>query len=267
VALLAALLGWSLVLPAASASADVDKSNVHALTAATAPLAPGQSAWVAVVWTADRTVTDWSTTVTAPAGVTVSYPTTRGGSDTSLYGSAVLVGDTRDFTAFKLAVPYSQRLSFPVTVTSTYRLCGDNGQCKDQGQGNDDRPSSTTATVIVPVLPAVGAPFTQQTTTVAVAAGSSTFQQISFTGGQTDLADFTVRVGTLPAGLQIAFPGDRAATTLNGGRTLVGRSTDHVGIRFVTTGLKAGTYVVPLLISYTAALPVTAAGTVTLVLS
>lgn len=266
-ALLGPFLGWSLFLPAAAANAGPDKSNVRAVTQMTAPLAPGESAWVAVVWAADETVTNWSTTVTAPAGVTVSYPATRGGTDTSLYGAATLVGQTVDFTAFRLAVPYGQRTTFTVTVTSTYKPCGDNGQCKNQGQGNDDRTATTTATVTVPVVPAVGPPFTQDTTRIAIAAGSSDFQRIAFTGGQTDLAAFTVQVGALPAGLQIAYPGDRTASTLNGGSTLVGSSTDHVGIRFVATSLPVGTYAVPLVISFTAAVPVTTTGAVTLVVS
>ena len=265
--LLGAVLGSALLLPTATANADQDKSNVRAVTTSTAALAPGESAWVAVSWAADQTVHDWSTTVTAPAGVAVTYPTTRGGADTSLYGSATLVGATTDFTAFKLAVPYAQRTSFPVTVTSTYTRCGDNGQCKDQGQGNDGRTGSVTATVTVPVVPAAGPPFTQDTTQVSIAAGSDSFQQIGFTGGQTDLADFAVRVGALPAGLEVAYPGNRTATTPAGGSSLLGRRTDQVGLRFVATGLLPGTYTVPLSITYTAAQPTTTAGTVTLVVS
>lgn len=265
--LLSSLLVWSLLVPTAPASAAVDKSGVRAVTSETAPLAPGESAWLAVVWTADQTVTDWSTTVSAPAGVAVTYPTTRGGQDTSLYGSATLVGTTSDFTAFKLAVPYGQIDSFPVTVTSTYTLCGDSGQCKNQGLGNDDRTGMTTVTVRVPVQPAVGAPFTQETTSIGIASDSSTFQQVAFTGGQTDLAAFTVQVGGLPAGLEVAYPGDGSGSTPNGGSSLRGRNTDHVGLRFVATGLPPGTYTVPLTISYTAALPITTAGTVTLVVS
>lgn len=266
-ALLSGVLGWALVLPGAIASADADKSNVRAVTTSTAALASGQSAWVAVRWTADQTVGDWSTTVTAPAGVAVSYPTTRGGGDTSLYGSATLVGSTTDFTAFKLAVPYAQRASFPVVLTSTYTRCGDNGQCKDQGIGNDGRTGTTTVTVTVPVVAATGAPFTQDTTTATVAAGSSSFQAIAFTGGQTDLSGFTVRAGALPAGLRVAYPGDGSASSPDGGSSLASRGKDHVSLRFDATGLAPGRYVVPLTISYTAAAPVTAAGTVTLVVS
>ena len=265
--LLGALLGATVLLPAATAHADQDKSNVRAVTTTTAALASGESAWVAVSWTADRTVHDWSTTVTAPAGVGVSYPTTRGGADTSLYGSATLVGATTDFTAFKLAVPHQQRASFAVTVTSTYSRCGDNGQCKDQGIGNDGRTGSVTVTVTVPVGPAVGPPFTQDTTRVSVAAGSDSFQQLSFTGGQADLADFRVQVGALPAGLEVAYPGGRTATSPAGGTSLLGRRTDQVGLRLVATGLKPGTYTVPLTISWTAAQPTTANGTVTLVVN
>jgi hypothetical protein len=160
-----------------------------------------------------------------------------------LYGSATLVGSTTDFTAFQLAVPYSQRTSFTVTVTSTYTGCSDLVQCIDQWWhkenrswwwGSGIRPSTTTATVTVPVLPAVGARFSQKTTEVA--AGSSSFQQIAFTGGQTELAGFTVRVGALPVG----YPGNGSASTLNAGSSLLGRSTDYVGVRFEATGLPPG---------------------------
>jgi hypothetical protein len=264
-ALIGPLLAWSFVVPGAIAAADQDHSGVRAVTTSTAALAAGGSGWVAVVWAADRTVQDWSTTVTAPPGVGVSYPTTRGGADTSLYGSATLVGGTTDFTAFRLAVPYTQRTGFPVTVTSTYTRCGDNGQCKDQGLGNDGRTGTTTATVTVPVVPATGPPFTQDTTELSVVAGSSSFQQIAFTGGQADLADFTVRLGALPAGLEVAYPGDRSATTPAGGSSLAGRHTDRVGLRLVATGLPPGRYTVPLTISYTAAQPTSTPGTVTLV--
>lgn len=115
--------------------------------------------------------------------------------------------------------------------------------------------------------PAVGAPFLQQTTQVAVEAGSSTFQEIAFTGGQSDLARFTVRVGALPAGLEVAYPGDGSASGLAGGPSLLGRTTDHVAIRFAATDLPPGRYTVPLTISYTAAAPVTTTGAVTLVVS
>jgi hypothetical protein len=262
----AVLLGT--VLVPAPAGADVDKTGVHAVTTQTAPVVPGQSAWLSTVWAADQTVTNWSTTVVAPAGVTVSYPTTRGGSDTSLYGSATLVGNTQDFTAFKLAVPYTRTTAFQVTLVSTYTsTCGDNGQCKDQGAGNDGkaRDFSTSATVSVPVQPAVGPAFTQNTTTLEAAPGSNAFQQLSFTAGQADLADFTVRAGALPAGLTVGYPGDAPVSRPTAGRSLLGRSTDTVAVRFDVTGLAPGSYRVPLVIGYTGAAPTTAAGTVTLV--
>ena len=264
--LAAALLGP--VLTPSVAGADVDKTGVRAVTSQTAAVVPGQSAWLSVVWTGDQTVTNWSTTVTAPAGVTVTYPTTRGGSDTSLYGSDTLVGSTQDFTAFKLRVPYAQTMSFPITLHSTYTsTCGDNGQCKEQGGGNDDkvRDRSTTATVTVPVVPATGPAFTQTTTTLTVPAGSNTFHQLAFTGGQADLADFTVRLGSVPAGLKVAYPADATVSRPAGGTALVGRTTDTVAVGLDATGLARGTYAVPLVISYTAATPGTASGTVTLV--
>ena len=274
--LLSPLLAWSLVIPGSTAQADLlNWSGVQAVTTSTAALAPGESSWLSVAWTTRATVTDWSTTVTAPAGVTVTYPTTRGGADTSLYGSATLAGGTRDFTAFKLSVPYTQRTSFTVTVTSTYMGCTGLLTCVDTLLTGDRslwaafgiKANTLSTTVTVPVLPAVGAPFTQNTTQVAVAAGSDAFSTISYTGGQTDLAGFTVKAGVLPAGLRVGYPADGSASTLNGGSTLRGRATDYVALRFGTTGVAPGTYVVPLTISYTAAAPVTTVGAVTLVVS
>jgi hypothetical protein len=256
------------LLGAAPAAADVDKTGVRAVATETAAVVPGQSAWLSVVWTGERTVTEWSTTVSAPAGVTVSYPTTRGGSDTSLYGSDTLVGGTRDFTAFRLQVPYTQKASFPVTLTSTYRdTCGDNGQCKDNGGGNDDkeRRHTLTTTVTVPVVPASGPAYTQVTTSLPVTAGSNAFAQLAFTAGEADLADVTVRAERLPAGLAVAYPGDGTVSRPAGGTGIVGRTTDQFALRFDATSLAKGTYTVPLTITYTAAAPRTASGTVTLV--
>lgn len=265
--LLAAALAGPL-LGLAPASADQDKTGVRAVTAQTAAVVPGQTAWLSVVWTADRTVTDFSATVTAPAGVAVGYPTTRGGSDTSLYGSATLVGTTKDFTAVELSVPHTQTASFPVTLRATYLdSCGDNGQCRNQGGGNDDkvRRHSTSVTVTVPVVPATGPAFTQATASVTVPAGTSAFRDIAFAGGQADLGEFAVRAGALPAGLQVGYPGDAQVSRLASGPALVGGSTDRVAVRFDATALPPGSYPVPLVITYRTATPRTAAGTVTLV--
>ncbi|WP_147066720.1 hypothetical protein [Terrabacter aerolatus] len=256
----------------AIAPAGADKSNARALTTTTASLSPGQSGWVSVVWTADQTVTDWSTTVSAPKGVTVTYPTTRGGADTSLYGSDTLVGTTRDFTSFKLKVPYTQTTSFQVVLTSRYSVGvgnsangNGNGNAGNNGNGNGNSGSfTTTATVTVPVQAASGPTFTQQTTSLAIKAGSSGFERIAFTGGQADLTDFSVRLGDLPAGLEVAYPGDRASAGLNGDQTLVGGSADYVGVRFIATDLRPGTYSIPVLISYTAAAPQTRTASLTL---
>lgn len=270
---LTALLA-STLLSAGPAQANADKSGVTAVTTQTAPLAPGQSAWLAVVWTADQTVTNWSTTVTPPPGVTVSYPTTRGGSDTSLYGSATLVGTTKDFTAFKLKVPYTQTGSFTVVLQSTYTLGPDNGNGNRKGNGPDNGNGNgngktyvTSAAVTVPIQAATGPAFRQKTTMVSIQAGSNTFQQVAFAGGQSDLANFNVRLGALPAGLEVAYPGDKSSSGLNGDSTLIGGSTDYAGIRFIATDLKPGTYTIPVTVSYIAASPQTATGTLTLVVT
>lgn len=254
------------LVAAPPAAASSDKSGVAAVTTQTAALVPGQSAWVSVVWTAQQTVTGFSTKVSAPAGVAVSYPTTRGGSDTSLYGSDTLVGQTKDFTAFKLSVPYSQTSAFQVTLTSSYVTTpGNSGN--GGGGGENAQSYSTSATVTVPIVAASGPVVTLATTRVAIAAGSNGFQQIAFTAGAADLNGVTMTVGTLPPGLQIAYPGDKASAGLNGGSTLVGGTTDYAAVRLDASGLKAGTYALPVTLSYMGASAATFSGTVQLVVS
>jgi hypothetical protein len=254
---------------------DVIGFGVTPVATTTAPLAPGQSSWVSVSWQAPTTVVDWSTTVTAPAGVSVSYPTTRGGADTSLYGSAVLAAGMRDYAAFKVKVPYTQTTNFSVTLTSTYWGCTGLTTCVT-ALLTGDRASwllagakqvTLTTTVTVPVVPATGAPFTQNTTRLTAGTSGGPFQQVSFTGGQTDLAGFTVRAGTLPPGLEVSYPSDGTVATLNGGSALGGGTTDYVGMRFTANGIAPGTYTVPLVITYTAAAPVTTTGAVTVVVA
>lgn len=367
-------LWWFVVATAPSAEA-VDAPVVAPTATTTAALSPGRSAWLALGWTSDRTVTDWSTTVSAPAGVTVTYPSTRGGRDTSLFASGTLVGGTKDFVAFRLSVPYTQTRSFTLSVTSTYRWAPsgsetpkdsptdhDNGRGNDReaertssptatpaatptptrstpsatetpkdsptdhdnGRGNDrdddrDRgrtasPSATptptssptpatTATPVatatpapsrpgaasrsqarVPADPAAGDGRTYSTTVritvpveastdpaltlgtadVVVPVGTITFQSLSFTGGPGDLSDVAVAFGTLPRGLAVAYPGDRAAAGLNNGSTLVARSTDFASVRLDTTALPRGTYTLPVVVTYRTTAAQTWTGTVTL---
>src|SRR4029450_2872122 len=103
------------------------------------------------------------------------------------------------------------------------------------------------------VTPAVGPAFTQDTTPVPVGAGSNTFQQLSFTGGQADLADFTVRLGALPPGLAVGYPGDASVSRPTAGGSLLGRSTDTVAVRFDVTRPAPGSYRGPLVMRETGA--------------
>lgn len=267
---IAALTALLVCLPASAstASAAIESDDVtavadrlvRALTTETSPLVPGQSAWVSVVWAASRTVTGWSTTVTAPEGVTVTYPSTRGGRDTSLFGSDTLVGRTKDFTAFRLSVPYTQTRSFKIALRTTFsirtleRRTTSWGYFRDWRDRDPNRSTVTTVTtVVVPVVPAKGPAFTQETTSLSIRSGSTGFEQISFVGGQADLANFSVRLGALPPGLAVAYPGDRASSGLNAGSTLVGGTNDYAGVRLIATDLPPGKYVIPIVVSYAAA--------------
>jgi hypothetical protein len=154
----------ALMLPAWTATAHAAVTcggtgpNVRALTPATAPLSAGQSGRLSAVWTADRGVSDWSTTVTAPADLKVTCPTTRGGGDTSLYGNSILVGGTKDVTAFRLNDAHPARLASGRVVrlrrspdvrpppTRAYRSC--RGRCaraRRPGSGSRRRTGRRTA--------------------------------------------------------------------------------------------------------------------------
>ena len=254
-ALVVAAVGVVAPAPQPAQAAKADSNGVKAVTSKTADFAPGQSAWVSVVWKSTQTVTDWSTTVSAPAGVTVTYPTTRGGTDTSLSASDTLVGKVRDFTAFRLSVPYTQTSNFKITVTSTYRLTV-------EGAGTEQFTYSTEITV--PVKAASGTAYAQKTSRLAMEAGSVGWAQLTFQAGKGDLGNFTVELGELPEGLTVTYPGDGTHAGLHRSSDLIGRTTDHVAIRLDATNLAKGNYRIPMTIRYQAATAQTAEGTVTL---
>ena len=249
-ALAAVLLGGSVAtpgpLPALAASAG--PGGVKALTPKTATFAPGQSGWVSVVWRAQETVTDWQTRVTdAPEGVAVTYPDNIHGNDadphTSLYGSQTLVGRTRDFTAFRLSVPYSQTSSFEVTLTSTYRLA-------EPDEGGEAETLTAVETIRVPVEPVTGPAFTQETSRLAMETDRPGWAQITFAGGPGDLAGFEVMLGDLPQGLAVTYPGGGSRTELYGGDILYAGTRDHVAVYLDASELPAGTYTIPFTIEY-----------------
>ena len=206
--------------------------------------------------------------VGACRGAGHATPRRAAAADTSLYGSATLVGGTRDFTAFRLAVPHTLTTSFQVTLRSTYTgTCGDNGQCKEQGGGNDDkvRDHSLSTTVTVPVVPAIGPAFTQATSRVTSRrAATPSSRSPSPAVRRTSPTSRCASAPSRPA-CRRRIPGVRPASRPAGGPALLGGRTDHVAVRFDATRLPPGTYVVPLAISWTAAAPQIAAGTVTLV--
>ena len=160
-------------------------------------------------------MTNWSTTVSAPPGITITYPATRGGSDTSQNGSSTLVGTTRDFTSFRVSVPYTQTQSFQVTLRSTYDSDIDfgngngganngnhSGNSATQGNnGNSGGKLATSATVSIPIVAATGPKLTLNTATLSIQSGSNDYHQFTITAGQTDLSNVTLALGTPPSGL------------------------------------------------------------------
>ena len=205
--------------------------------------------------------------VSAPAGVTVELPDhPRRLGHLALRVRTPSSGTRRTSPPSSLAVPYTQKASFPVTLVSTYTDCGDNGQCKDKGAGNDDkeRDLNTTTTVTVPVGPRGDRPSRQD----HHGAGHRREQRLRAAG----LHRRPGRPGRLlrAAGCAARRPDGGLSRGRDGqppgGRgSGIGRTTDEVAVRFDVTCLAPGSYSVPLAIGYTAAAPGTATRTVILV--
>ena len=147
-----ALLATLAALVAAAPPAAAAAAEVEAITTTTPAMNPGQTAWVSVIWKADKNITSFRVTAAPPAGVTVSYPSDR--AYTSLYGSSSLAKNTQDFTAIKVSVPYSASGSVTLPLTVTWK------------NGSSNRTATTNLTI--PLVAYAGPDLSLVTTSLRV---------------------------------------------------------------------------------------------------
>ncbi|MBW8826017.1 MAG: hypothetical protein JF603_06685 [Acidobacteria bacterium] len=252
VGLLAGLVPVAAVLAMAPAASAAPKAKVDLVTSTVPAMHSGETAWVSTVWSTSATITDFTATMSATDGATVAYPAGR--AFTSLYGSSSLAGDTQDFAAFKITVPYSASGSVTVSVSATWV------------DGSKGKPDSLTSTVIIPLSRYAGPSLTQVTTQVSVPRATPTWVQLRFTGSAPMLDGFRVSV-TGPTGLAVVYPGDGSSSGLNGTTGLQGGVTDYAGIRLDAGKLTPGSYALRLTETFSRPDPTTETGTVTLVVA
>ncbi len=210
---------------------DEDKrSKITLLTKDTATVVAGDTAWLAVNWTAKHGAVQnvrLELSEDPGDGVQVSYPTNTA-TWTGLMNGHVLDESEIDYTAFRVHVPDSfdkkkVKLEFEVSYTDS------------RGEQRTDEVKIT-----VPVVRYTdGDHLVQHEATATVPAGGSAWIDVDMTG----LAPVTSELSlTAEGGLDVVYPGDGVATSLHGDDLLEDGETDTARFRVDAGDTAPGTY-------------------------
>lgn len=239
---LALILTTALLFASATpAAADDGHDEVRLLTHETATVTAGDTAWLAVNWTAEKgSVSDFAMVLREEPkyGVEVSYPENTG-TWTGLMNGHVLDEGEIDFTAIQVAVPASfdkkhVELEFDVTFTNV------NGEEEDKK-----------FKVKVPVVQYTdGDHLVQHESSIEVAPGSSTWVDVDFTGLAPVVENLSMTVsGDLP----IIYPAYGISTSLHGDSRLDDGETDTARFRVDPGDAAPASYEMTTEITYTVA--------------
>jgi hypothetical protein len=252
--LAAAALASGVLTGGAAPALAAPAADAALLTVTTPAMDAGGTAWVSVTWGADnKTLTDFTVTATAPAGVTVGYPAGRRAS--SLYGSSTLVKRTEDFTALQVSVAYGRTGSVVLPLHATWSI--ENGAGKEKSTGSLD------GSVTIPLKTYTGPALQLTTTSVQVPKATPTWVDLRVTGAAPSLTDVRVTVGG-PAGLVVGYPADGAFSGLDADALLLAGESDRSGVRLDASALPPGTYPLTVTVAYTGAIAGTFTGGVSL---
>jgi len=241
--ILAIVVGCALLLGvAAPAFADGGKgeSEVKLKTKRTAAVVRGDTAWVAVTWTAKGADAQnfQVTATTAVPGVTITYPANTG-SYTSLMTDATLSAGELDFTSLRIHVPYTAPKKIKVDLRASW----------DTGGAHHTK----TYKVQVPTAAYTGADLAAVTTNAGtVPAGGSAWLGVEWTGMAPAL-DNVAMTAVGPPGTTITYPAYRAFTSLAHDATLEDGETDVARFLLDAGSLAPGTYAVDVTLTYTKA--------------
>jgi hypothetical protein len=246
-ALAAAVLAASVVVPASPTSALTKDDGLGLVVPVLAPMLPGQQGWISALWTANQDVCDVRVTVAGP-GIIVSYPSNTG-DYTSLYTSWGLATGNLDYTAFNVTVPATVTAAVPLTLRITYQLLPP-GQIKKDDDLRSKKfdcqgpKGEQTVTASLPVQVPTGDSVVQRTTTASVARTAPGWVRIVYAGRRAVAGPFRVTVGPV-SGLAVSYPGDAKSTGLDAATVpRVGRE-DYVAVHLDASGVPPGAVRVP----------------------
>jgi len=237
------LLAGALLILVATPALAAPRDRVDLKTKRTAAVVEGDTAWVALTWTAKRVdASDFRVVATSTdTGISISYPKTTG-AYSSLMDDDTLSSGEIDFTSLQISVPYGSR-NVKLTVVATWTADGEK--------------QTNAYEVKVPVARFKGDDIAQSTDDVgsvpvgtASELGEASWLGIEWAGIAPIIESVRMTVSG-PAGLTITYPDEGSFTSLQYDDTLVDGETDIARFRVDTSGMKPGSYTLDVVLSYT----------------
>ena len=216
-----------------------EEAEVSLKTKKTAAVVEGDTAWVALSWSADEGDATNFRIVAQPRtrGVTVEYPENTG-DHSSLMDNDTLSDGEIDFTSLKVSVPYGVK-QVRLRVTASWTSDGENER--------------ETYNVTVPVGKFVGDDLAQATDDAgSVATAEPAWLGVEWTGIAPVLEKVSMTVAA-PRGAVITYPGEGSATSLHYDSVLEDGETDVARFLVDASALDPGKHTLDVVISYTKA--------------
>ncbi len=227
------------MLMAVAVPAHAEEAQVSLKTRKTAAVVEGDTAWVALSWSAKKgDATNFRIVAESRTqGATVGYPENTG-DHSSLMDNDTLSNGEIDFTALEVSVPYGAK-SVKLRVTATWT--------------SDGEDESKTYNVTVPVGKFVGDDLAQATDNAgSVATAEPAWLGVEWTGIAPKLEQVSMTVAA-PQGAVITYPGEGTATSLHYDSVLEDGETDVARFLVDASALDPGMHSFDVVISYTKA--------------
>ena len=237
-----------LMAVAAPAHAD-EEAEVSLKTKKTAAIVEGDTAWVALSWTAkEGDATNFRIVAEVRTrGATVSYPENTG-DHSSLMDNDTLSNREIDFTALKVSAPYGVK-NVKLRVKASWV--------------SDGERESKTYNVTVPVASFKGEDIAQASKDAgSVSVSEPAWLGVEWTGIAPVLDDVSMTVSG-PSGAIVTYPAEGPSTSLHYDNVLEDGETDVARFLVDASALEPGTHSLDVIVTYTkAGRSLKAAGTV-----